>query len=70
MLLCHVCAEARGGGREGALYSVLTASKTSLRVFITDGGVEWRGGTGVDGRTWQCARGQWCPGGVDDKVRV
>lgn len=38
MLLCHDCAEAGGGGREGALYSVLTASKTPLRGLITDGG--------------------------------
>lgn len=37
-LLCHVCAEAGGGAREGPLYCVLTASSTPLRALLQMGG--------------------------------
>lgn len=45
VLLCHVCAEAGGGVREGPLYCVLTASKTPLRGLLQMGVA-----LGVDGR--------------------
>lgn len=53
MLLCHVCAEDGGGGRDSLL-----AARRTPEGFITDGG-----GAGVDGGAGRRKRDRWCAEG-------